>query len=263
MNKPALAWRRLPSSPLTSGNSDPATPDCALTRKFDSFVRLDATDRDLLNALVREPLLGTAGQDLFQEGEQAEHAYALLDGWGCRYKNLGNGKRQIINFLIPGDICDVYAFVSRKMDYSVGLLTDANVAVSSLSNFWDLLWSSPRIGQAFFRSTIIDEGILRERLVSIARRNALERLSHFVCEMWARLQRVGLTVGDTAPFPFTQEQIGDTLGLTAVHLNRTLQILRTQGLISVQNRTLRIHDPKQLREIGGFDSSYLSIEEMA
>ncbi|MCC2977749.1 Crp/Fnr family transcriptional regulator [Sphingomonas sp. PL-96] len=262
MNKPALAWRRLPSSPLPPSDSDFASRDSALTRKFDSFVRLDAQDKRLLNDFCRQPRLAPAGQDLIREYERVEKTYVLLDGWGYRYKSLDNGKRQIISFLIPGDICDVYAFVSRKMDYSVGLLTDANVATSSLSNLWDLLWSSPRIGQAFFRSTIVDEGILRERLVSIARRNALERLSHFLCETWTRLEQVGLTADDTAPFPFTQEQLGDTLGLTAVHLNRTLQILRTRGLISLSHRTLRIHDPHELRQIAGFDASYLSVDEM-
>lgn len=237
-------------------------PNTSLTEKLGKVSRLDDSDKSIINDFFRNRIKMNSGTDLIISGKKAENAFVLIEGWAYRYKILANGRRQIISYLLPGDICDIYAFVLRKMDHSIGLLTDATIGIASVSDLWTMLWSSRNIGQAFFRSTIIDECVIREHVVRVGRRNALQRLSHLLCELWVRLKQVNLVKNDSVYFPINQDHLADALGLTSVHLNRTLQVLRSNDCLSLSGKTLRIYDWEKLQEIAEFDASYLSIDEM-
>lgn len=234
-----------------------------LVRKLASFRQLHDGDVDLLNRICAQTRSYKAGTDLIREGERPNDVFLLVEGWAHRYKILPDGSRQIIAYLIPGDLCDIHIFILKEMDHAIGLLSDARVATISKAEMQRMLDDHPAIAQALFWATLVDEAVLREWLVNMGQRDAYARIAHLFCEMWLRMEQVGLVTGQEIFLPLTQEQLGDTIGLTKVHVNRVIQRMRSEGLISLTDKTLTIHDAGRLREIAGFDPNYLHIINQA
>jgi len=231
-----------------------------LARKLSSFVDLSPDDCRHLDDLCTDTRTWGAGGTLIREGERPEVVFLLLDGWACRYKLLPDGSRQIMAYLIPGDLCDIHIFILKAMDHSIGLLSEANVAAISKAAMQRTLEERPAIARALFWSTLVDEATLREWLVNMGQRDAYARLAHLFCEMWLRMKQIGLTHGNSFTLPVTQEELGDTMGLTSVHVNRVLQRLRAEGLLSLASGQMTLHDIDRLREIAGFDPNYLHLD---
>jgi len=231
-----------------------------LARKLSSFVDLSPDDCRHLDDLCTDTRTWGAGGTLIREGERPEVVFLLLDGWACRYKLLPDGSRQIMAYLIPGDLCDIHIFILKAMDHSIGLLSEANVAAISKAAMQRTLEERPAIARALFWSTLVDEATLREWLVNMGQRDAYARLAHLFCEMWLRMKQIGLTHGNSFTLPLTQEELGDTMGLTSVHVNRVLQRLRAEGLLSLARGQMTLHDIDRLREIAGFDPNYLHLD---
>jgi CRP-like cAMP-binding protein len=234
--------------------------DSPLARKLSSFIDLAPEEVARLDALSRSVRRYGAGKNLIKEGDRPEFVFLLVDGWAYRYKVLPDGRRQIMAYLIPGDLCDIHIFILKEMDHSIGLLSNAQVAAIPKQAMLDLIHEHPRIGEALFWSTLVDEGVLREWLVNLGQRDAFQRIAHLFCEMWLRMCQVGLTEGGEFSLPLTQEQLGDTMGLTSVHVNRVLQRMRAEGLISLSSKNLVIHDIDRLKQIAQFDPNYLHLE---
>jgi CRP-like cAMP-binding protein len=234
--------------------------DSPLARKLSSFIDLAPEEVARLDALSRSVRRYGAGKNLIKEGDRPEFVFLLVDGWAYRYKVLPDGRRQILAYLIPGDLCDIHIFILKEMDHSIGLLSNAQVAAIPKQAMLDLIHEHPRIGEALFWSTLVDEGVLREWLVNLGQRDAFQRIAHLFCEMWLRMCQVGLTEGGEFSLPLTQEQLGDTMGLTSVHVNRVLQRMRAEGLISLSSKNLVIHDIDRLKQIAQFDPNYLHLE---
>jgi CRP-like cAMP-binding protein len=234
--------------------------DNPLARKLSSFIDLAPEDVARLDALSRSVRRYGAGKNLIKEGDRPEVVFLLVDGWAFRYKVLPDGSRQILAYLIPGDLCDIHIFILKEMDHSIGLLSNAQVAAIPKQAMLDLIHEHPRIGEALFWSTLVDEGVLREWLVNLGQRDAFQRIAHLFCEMWLRMCQVELTEGGEFSLPLTQEQLGDTMGLTSVHVNRVLQRMRAEGLISLSSKNLVIHDIDRLKQIAQFDPNYLHLE---
>ena len=234
-----------------------------LTLKLSSFTDLSSDDRARLDALARNPTRMRGTRDLIREGDRPEHVFLLLEGWGYRYKVLPDGRRQIIAYLLPGDLCDPHVFILGKMDHSLGLLSDALVATISKDEILDLTARSPTIARALWWSTLVDEAVLRHWLVNIGQRDAYDRIAHLFCELWARASQVGLVRGDSFDLPLTQEQLGDTLGLTSVHTNRVLQRMRGENLIRLESKRLTILDMAEMRRAAQFDAEYLHLHRRA
>ena len=230
-----------------------------LVQKLGSFNVLDAKDRDALDGLCQSSFSRAAGQHLIREGDRPDQVFLLVQGWAYRYKLTHDGSRQIMAYLIPGDLCDPHVFVLEAMDHSIALLTDAEVIAIPKQTIIDLTEQRPAIARAFWWSALVDEAVLREWLVNMGSRDAYERLAHLFCELWQRMFQVGLTRGDTYSLPVTQEQLGDTVGLTAVHVNRTLQQMRAAGLISTKSKQLTILEPERMKRAAGFDPKYLHL----
>ena len=231
-----------------------------LARKLSSFVDLSPDDCRHLDDLCTDTRTWGAGGTLIREGDRPEVVFLLLDGWACRYKLLPDGSRQIMAYLIPGDLCDIHIFILKAMDHSIGLLSEANVAAISKAAMQRTLEERPAIARALFWSTLVDEATLREWLVNMGQRDAYARLAHLFCEMWLRMKQIGLTHGNSFTLPLTQEELGDTMGLTSVHVNRVLQRLRAEGLLSLARGQMTLHDIDRLREIAGFDPNYLHLD---
>ena len=231
-----------------------------LIAKLETVASLSADDRESLLVLCGNARSTDKGRDIVSEGDKLEHVYVVLDGWAARYTTLPNGSRQITAFLIPGDLCNGETVVLKKMDCNVVALTPVTVAMISRSALIELIRNRPGLAHAFWRAAVSDEAVLRAWVVNLGRRDAYARLAHLACELHARTSRLDQLRDAEADLPLTQEQLGDALGLTPVHVNRVLKRLRDEGLMQLQGGTLTIFDAERLAAAAGFDPGYLQAE---
>ena len=229
----------------------------AFIAKVRTYAALTSEDEALLLEAVADNRRVPARLDLIREGDKPGPVYVMLEGWACRYKLLPDGGRQIVAFLIPGDFCDMHVAVLEQMDHSIATLTPARVAMIPRPQMEEIIDSRPMITQAFWRTQLVDEGVLRAWIVSMGRRDAAERVAHLMCELFLRLSVVGLAGETTCALPLTQIVIADALGLTPVHVNRVLRGLREAGAMEIDRGELIIKDTTRLVEIAGFDANYL------
>lgn len=229
-------------------------------RKLEAFAPLSREERRAVDALHGQIVTGKAGDDLIVEGERPDHVRLLIAGWGYRYKLLPDGGRQIMAYLVPGDLSDIHGFLLRRMDHSIGLLSDAIMGLISEEAMTTLLAAHPRVARALGWATLVDAATLREWLANMLRREPFERLAHLLCELRIRLHMVGLVDGQAFDLPLTQAELGDTIGLNAVTVNRVLQRLRGEGLITLKQGRLVILDPDRLVALSGFDPNYLHLD---
>ena len=234
--------------------------DNPLTRRLEAVGDLPDADKEALDHLCRHKREICARQHIIRQGDQPDYVQLIISGWAARYKLLPDGQRQITAFLIPGDFCDLHITILKKMDHSILALTPTTVASIPAEEMEELPLQRPMLARALWWSTLVDEAVLREWLVSAGRRSAYEALAHLLCELHARLSRVGLVADERFELPITQEELADAIGITAVHVNRMLQRLRRQGLVQWLERKLTILDSAALCKAGGFDPSYLHPE---
>lgn len=227
-----------------------------LALRLERYAPLQAEDRQTLESEALTVRRFVARDNLAREGTPVERIFVVVDGFACRYKLLPDGRRQITAYLLPGDLCDVRTFALPYMDHSIAALSTVQ-AVTLTPDAVQRLEAHPGLAQALARNSLVHQSIAREWLVSIGHRTAFERLSHLLCELFERLQAVGLAHGSTCEIPLTQTEIADTLGLSSVHVNRTLMELRRSGLLSFQSKQLIVHDYPRLRSVAGFDPQYL------
>lgn len=231
-----------------------------LSRRLEHFVRLSTEDKQALDAIAGVRLRTLeAHEDLIHEGDRPIYVNLFLDGWGCRYKTLEDGRRQIIAYFLPGDFCDLAAFILQEMDHSIGAITPMKVAEIPRDAIEALTLNHPRVTQALWWSTLVAAGIQREWTVNLGQRTGVERLGHLLVELFLRLRMLGLTDGDSCEMPLTQAELGDTLGLSTVHVNRTLQELRARELIILKGKRLTISDMSALQDASLFNPNYLHL----
>ena len=234
-----------------------------LVRKMESIVDLTPEEREALRALPMMVRELRADQDIVRDGDQPSQCCLVLDGFTIRYKLAGEDRRQILSFHIPGEIPDLQSLHLHTMDHSLATLTNARLGFIQHRTLFDLMASFPRLAGAFWRETLIDAAIFREWMVGMGRRRAPGRMAHFFCEMYARLDSIGMAENWTVPLPITQEELGDALGLSAVHTNRALQDLRGQDLITFERGKLTVDNWKGLVRVGEFDPTYLHLAPKA
>lgn len=229
-----------------------------LTRKLEAFEPLSEADKRLLDEIVRRPRLVETHVDLIREGDQPSDGHLILDGFACRYKLLPNGQRQIMAYMVPGDFCDLHIFILKAMDHTIATLAPSTVVDIPRARVLELL-ERPAIARALYWATLVDEATLREWLVNIGARSAEQRVAHLLCELLVRLQSIGLTDGGAYEFPLTQTEIGETMGLSTVHMNRVIQRLRADKLITMNRKGVVILDVPRLKAFSGFNPNYLHL----
>lgn len=185
----------------------------------------------------------------------------MLEGWACRYKTLPDGRRQIVDFLLPGDLCDLKLHLLSEMDHAIGAITAVTVAEINPEELELLTKRHPRIAHAVWMEEMSKVSIQREWTLNVGQRTAYERIAHILCETYLRLYSVGRTSGNQCEFPLTQLDLADATGLTAVHVNRTLQELRRDALIELHSRTLTVPDLAALKSAASFNSNYLHLRQ--
>jgi CRP-like cAMP-binding protein len=194
--------------------------------------------------------------DLVREGARADTMFIITDGWACRYTTTQEGGRQLPALLVPGDVGNLDALMFDRLDYGIRTITQVTIVALPQDRALALAVQHPGIARTLTWLGLVENAILSKWTLSLGRRSATERLAHLLCELSVRLDAENGEESSFA-FPLTQELIADALGLTNVHVNRTMQHLRTSGLIETANRTLTIPDVAKLRQVGGFDPRYL------
>jgi len=226
-------------------------------RKLEQRVALSENDRDAFHALPFFVKTLHPSSYIIREQDLTKNCCVLLSGFGFRSKLVGNGGRQILSIHIPGDMLDLQHAFLGVADHSIQMLTTGDVAYVAAGAVQDLAFSFPAIGRAMWLETLVEASIFREWIANIGRRDARTRVAHLLCEIAVRLRSAGLMTGNRYELPMTQEQIGDATGLTPVHVNRTLQALRKDGLITRDRRAVQIEDWKALSTVGDFGAAYM------
>lgn len=228
-----------------------------LIRKLEQFGRVSDDERRVVEATSFIISRVKADQDIAQEGERLLTCPLLLDGFACRYRTLESGQRQIVAFLLPNDFCDLTSLLQRKLDHSIGTLTPARIAFIPHAAVLGWIGHHPGLGQLLWRATLIDAASSREWIVNVGRRTAYQRTAHLLCELMLRMRVAGRARGLTCEMPLTQLELADALGLTPVHVNRTLQWLRSESLIEFGGGMLTVRNWRELKRAAGFNSVYL------
>ncbi|TCH98125.1 Crp/Fnr family transcriptional regulator [Roseococcus sp. SYP-B2431] len=232
-----------------------------LIRKLQNFVRFSEAEEMELQRLVSERRsVRGPHEELLSQGMPPDRSYVVLQGWACHYRDLSNGRRQITALCLPGDLCLGRVSVMSRLSHSIGSLSAVTLGQLSPGAVEELLAAYPRIAQAMAWQSEVQESIQREWVVNLGQRGASERMAHLFCEIHWRLRLVDLVEGDSCEMPLTQADIAEIMGLSAVHVNRVLQELRSAGLIVLRGRSLRIPDLAALREAAMFDPVYLHAE---
>jgi CRP-like cAMP-binding protein len=234
-----------------------------LIRKLQSISPLSDLEKQRLLSLPLRVEHVDADIDIVREGDRPSESCLLVEGFTCRYKFTEEGKRQIFSFHTPGDIPDLQSVHLKVMDHSLKTLTPCKLAFIRHDSIAELTRECPRLGDVLWRDTLIDAAVFREWMLGIGRRSAYARIAHLLCEVFTRLKVIGRTNGYECEFPITQNEIGDALGLSTVHVNRSLQELRADRLIELQRSTLTILDWDAFKKAGEFDPTYLHLDREA
>ncbi len=231
----------------------------ALVQKLRNWTALDEEDENAILALPHTTRRLAIGQYVIRDGDIPTHSCLVVEGFAVRHKIVGNGGRQIINIHMPGDMVDLQNALLTVADHNVQALTPTLAAFIPRDALVKLAFERPTVGKALWIETLVEGSISREWIANVGRRDARARIAHILCEFAMRLEAVGLGEQCNYELPMTQEQIADAVGLTAVHVNRTLRSLDAEGLTTRSKRSVVINDWKKLTEAGDFNPVYLHL----
>lgn len=232
-----------------------------MVAKFATRAPLTEQDRKALLGLPYQSRWIDSGRYIVREGDTLPSATLILSGLAIRHKVTIDGARQILSVHIPGDFVDLEGALLNVADHNVQALTRCEIAVVKREAVVDLVDNHPRVGRAMWVDTLIDGSIFREWVVNVGRRSARSAMCHLLCEFARRLEIAGLAEEYSYELPMSQEQLADALGITPVHVNRTLRELDREGLIRREKRFVYTKDWEALRRIGGFNELYLHLDQ--
>ena len=228
-----------------------------LVRKLAHFVPLTPDEIIVLRDLQSDRRCVRRHRDIVSVGRRYDTIFVLVEGFAVRCRVLRNGGRQILNIALPGDFIGFPGAFFESALYSVTALTDTVLSPIPHAHLLSLFDSYPRLAAKIFWSFACETAMYTEHLIDVGRRSALERVAHFLLELHARLQIIGLAEDSSYPMLLTQELIGDALGLSVPHVNRTLRQLRDDDLVTIEKQRVTINDMEALSTLAGFDRAYL------
>lgn len=231
-----------------------------LVRNLELRSPLPAVDRQAVLDLAHTVRTLEAGTYTVREADPPVDCAILLSGFAFRQKLAGDGARQIVALHLPGDALDFQNLFLDISDHSIQTLTRAKVAFVAIRDLQALSRERPAVGHAILVKILVEASIFREWVLNVGRRDAKARIAHLLCEIGVRLEAEGLAKDYSFDLPITQEQLADAVGLTPVHVNRTLKALEAEGLIVRSKRSVRFPDWKNLRHAGDFNQRYLHLE---
>lgn len=242
---------------LAEPTREPRNP---LIERLSMFVTLGPDERAAIEAMTRIRRAIGSGEMLAREGSRPNHVCLILDGVGYRHRYSSDGRRQILGYLLPGDLCDTQFVICNKCDHNVGMLCNSQIAVIPVTTLMRTMVQFPVIERGLLMMSLVDAATAREWLLNVGQRDAFQKLAHFFCELSKRFQACGNQgPEDGIDIPLTQRELADTMGLTVVHVNRILQRLRKEGLLNWSRQHFRILDFQRLAQLSGFDPHYLRL----
>lgn len=247
----AAAATAAAATPLPAGRKVPCEK-CPL-RALPVLREFTAKELEFISQFKSGELNVGAGTSILLQGTNSAHLYTILSGWAFRYKTLSDGRRQILNYALPSDFIGLQGSVNDEMQHSVEALTDMLLCVFPREKLWSLYTDFPALAFDVTWLAAREEQFLDEGLLSVGRRTALERLAYLLLTMFQRAEEVGLTKDSTIRFPFTQQHVADTLGMSLVHTNKTLQRLSATKAIRWKERKFELLDRDALTELVDFE----------
>lgn len=232
-------------------------PQIHSIRNFSGGLSLTAREHAAITRLPVRRVSFPPDQDIVSKGDRSNRCVTLVSGFANTSKMAGKGKRQVAALHIAGDMPDLMSMHLERMDCDIRTMTACEIEFVDHEDLRVLCENHPRLSFAFWRVTLSDAAIMREWVVNLARRPALAKLAHFFCEMMVRMDAVGLVENGECDLPLTQEILSDVTGLSAVHINRTLQVLRSSGFMAFNDGRLAVIEWRQLANLADFDDAYL------
>jgi CRP-like cAMP-binding protein len=222
---------------------------------------ISAEEEEAVRGLVKEVIEVNQDRTIVRHGEALQHSLLLLSGWLARAKDLPTGQRQLAELHVAGDFADLHGFTLKRLDHDVISLSPCRIALVPHERLTEITERFPHLARIFWLMTNVDASIQREWTLSLGQRAAISRMAQLFCELNARLEIVGLSTNNCYELPLTQVELGECLGLTSVHVNRTLQELRRRELVEFQAGRLVIRDLAALKAVGHFDPAYLYLDK--
>ncbi len=232
----------------------------ALLRRISFYADLDDDDKDVILKLNGVEKRFERGSEIIDAGQVLDSVLVVKSGWAIRYKTLEDGRRQVLNVLLPGDVFDLQVLVAAEADHSVSAVTELETLSVKPKDFRRLLTESGRLTLAVWWMQVQEEAFLREQIVRNGQQTARERIGHFLLELHRRLQIADEGTYDGFQMPLTQPVLADALGLSPIHTNRTLRQLERDDLLKREKDSIIFKDPDRLAEICQFDPSYFHLD---
>lgn len=222
---------------------------------------VSAEEEDILRGLVSDTKEVAADVTVVRAQVDLSVSNILLDGLMCRYKDLSNGERQITELHVPGDFVDLHSFPLKRLDHNVMTLVPCKIALVPHDRLQKITETHPHLTRLLWFMTTLDAAMHREWELSLGRRTSPARIAHVLCELHTRFKIVGMTQGDSYRLPLTQFDLAECLGLTAIHVNRTLRELRMSRLVTFRNKTVVIENFAALAKLAEYDADYLYVDK--
>ena len=230
-----------------------------LIRKLEQFKPLHPAEREAIESWRFRIIEIAAHSDIAREGIIAEESAVLLHGYAFRQKVLEGGSRQIVALHIPGDFIDLHSLVLKPLDHSITASTRTVIAKIPHGEIFQTMEKYPNLARTFMWDIALDGAVTRQWMVTMGQKSAYEQLAHLMCELYFRLERVGLAQNQTFELMLTQTDFADICGITPIHVNRSLQALQRDGLVIREKKQVTLPDIESLIETAGFDPSYLHL----
>jgi CRP-like cAMP-binding protein len=243
---------------LTEADRDAALGGLLMKLRARDLVGND--EEQVLRDAIAEVRELPAGRVIVRAGTILSESTLLFDGFVCRYKDLADGQRQIMEIHVPGDFLDLHGFLLKRIDHNVAAMTPVRYAAVPHDALRRISEGYPHLTRILWFSTLLDAAIHREKIISIGRRSAIARIAHLFCELYVRLKLVGLAAGNRYALPLKQADLADATGLTSVHVNRMLRKLRNEEILTFRGGEAVIHDWDRLQHLAEFNPTYLHLE---
>lgn len=234
----------------------------AFLRRLESYVQLTDDDREALSALRTRQRVYDTAEVIAREGEKLDKVFWIEHGWACRYRRLKSGERQIVNFILPGEFFDLQGLVSAQSDHTVSALSEVRLIEARAEDFAAMASSQPAIFNALLWAAVVEEAILREHIVQLGRQPAETRLAFFILELYRRQLLTTRTHDHELDFPVGHDVLADALGLSRVHVSRSMKKLRDRGCIAVSERHIKILELEALEAVAEYSDKYLHIQPL-
>ena len=236
----------------------PVEAASALVRKLGALCLMSEEEIAFMEGLQNNVLEAEKGQDFIEDGADFRTTFVVLNGWAIRYCLLPSGRRQILSYALPGDILGLYVNFRAKATYSAAALTRVRLAAVDPRRMLEISQKYPILAAGLSWCTAREFAILGDQAVRLGRLGAQQRLAHLLLELWHRLELIGKNEGDLLDMPMTQTDLADTLGLSLVHINRSLMGLRKKGLVTLHRDSIRLNNIDALSAMAEFNPEHLA-----